>query len=360
MVHQLWVFGSNGEGQLGEGIPVADIVHKPTLLPVQPIYEKISSIESGDNHTLFHLNDGSVYVAGDNRVGQLSIESDAPARINNFKKLSSPATLCAATSTTSAFILYDDVSCFSLTTRGQGRWGELGREGTDSTGFNKLTDVLSVNTSLLGEPIDFAAGVWHYVVVMASGTAYGWGKARLGQLGVQHYDKVTEPTQLQELPFKPVRVACGKDFTYLVSEPSTGSHTVLGKDKFSIISAMPPDVRGYKDIGATWHAIFVLFNDGSLVAWGKENQWKLLPVDLPPIEEIAVGTDHILAVTKTGKLISWGWAKHGNCGDVSDLRQEMKNDMISGFWNEINLPGKIRRIAAGYCTSFVVSEMEGE
>ena len=57
-------------------------------------------------------------------------------------------------------------------------------------------------------------------------------------------------------------------------------------------------------------------------------------------------------------LISWGWAKHGNCGDVSSLQQNIKHDMISGFWNEVEIPGKITKIAAGYCTSFVITQVD--
>lgn len=360
MVHQLWVFGSNGEGQLGEGIPVADIVNKPTLLPSQPFFKHIKSVKCGDNHTLFLLNDDTVYGAGDNRINQLSTESDASSQINRFKELPSRTAFCAASSTTSAFISYNAESRSSVFTQGQGRWGELGRGDMDSTSTDNPTAVPWVDTHLDGQPVDFAAGVWHYIAVMSSGTVYGWGKSRLGQLGTQVHDKVTEPTRINNLSFKPVRVVCGKDFTYLVGDPPTGEHQVLGKEKFNIISGMPSDIRGYKDIGATWHAIFVLFHDGRLVAWGKENQWKLLPPDLPPIDKIAVGTDHVLALTGEGKLISWGWAKHGNCGDVSKLRQEIKNDMISGFWNEIDIPGKITKIAAGYCTSFVVAEAEDE
>ncbi len=351
---QLWVFGSNGEGQLGEGIPVADIVDKPTLLPYQSFFKDIRSVKSGDNHTLFLLDDGAVIGAGDNRVGQLSVKSCDSPQFNEFRKLQDSVSLYAATSTTSAFI---SASGGSILIQGQGRWGELGRGDVESSSED-LSSLSFLHPGLHGEPIDFAAGVWHYAIVMSSGAVYGWGKARLGQLGVQPRDKISEPTKIEQIPFQPVRVVCGKDFTYLVSDPSTGEHKVLGKDKFNIISGMPADVKGYKDVGATWHAIFILFKDGRLTAWGKENQWKLLPPNLPSIDSIAVGTDHILAVTKEGKLISWGWGKHGNCGDISNLRQEIRNDMVSGFWNEIDIPGRISNIAAGYCTSFVIAEVE--
>lgn len=357
MVHQLWVFGSNGEGQLGEGIPKADIVDKPTLLPDQALFSKIQYIKSGDNHTLFFLDNGTPIGIGSNKIFQLTTSPGEPSQMNRFYRMGAPGTICAATSTTSAFITHHgDLRC-SLFTRGQGRWGELGRGQLETMTPGTHVPLSWSDTYLDGQPIDFAGGVWHYVLVMASGLVYGWGKARLGQLGAQPGDKVTEPTKIEDIPFKPARVVCGKDFTYLVGDPSTGEHKVLGKDKFNIISGMPAHVKGYKDIGAAWHAIFVLFDDGRLLAWGKENQWKLLPPNLPPIDKIAVGTDHVLAVTKEGKLLSWGWAKHGNCGDVSTLRQAIKNDMISGFWNDIDIPGKITKIAAGYCTSFVIAEV---
>jgi protein ATS1 len=38
------------------------------------------------------------------------------------------------------------------------------------------------------------------------------------------------------------------------------------------------------------------------------------------------------------------------------LQEEVKNDMVSGFWNEIDLPGQVKFIGAGYCTSFVVTQ----
>lgn len=359
MPHDLYVFGSNGEGQLGEGIPVADIVGKPTKLPRVPFYGHVKNIRSGDNHTLLHFHSDAVSGMGDNKVGQITGIA-GPPRISEWHEMHEHVQFVAAACESSACACYHGGASTAMFTQGRGQWGELGRGEEEDMCAHKYEEPHFNKDRLPGEVIDFAAGVWHYVAVLRDGSVYGWGKARLGQLGGKLSDKVTRPSKIEDVPFKPSRVVCGKDFTYLVSDPSTGEHTVLGKDKFNIISAMPLDAKGYKDIGATWHAIFVLFDDGHLTAWGKENQWKLLPPELPLIENIAVGTDHVLALTKEGKLISWGWAKHGNCGDLSNLRQEVKNDMVSGFWNKIDIPGKITKIAAGYCTSFVVTEVEDE
>jgi protein ATS1 len=360
MPHDLYVFGSNGEGQLGEGIPVADIVSKPTKLPRVPFFRDIKDIRCGDNHTLILFADNSVSGVGQNNVGQMLLDCEGPPRLTRFEGLHNNVSFCAAACESSAVINCVMGAPSTVLTKGRGQWGELGRGDESDISEYKYFEPHYLRTSLRGTTVDFAAGVWHYVAVQDDGSVYGWGKARLGQLGEALSDKVNVPTKIDGIPFKPLRVVCGKDFTYLVGDATTGEHKILGKDKFNIISAMPPDVKGYKDIGATWHAVFVLFEDGRLTAWGKENQWKLLPPDLPLIERIAVGTDHVLALTKEGKLISWGWAKHGNCGGLSNLQREIKNDMISGFWNEIDIPGTITKIAAGYCTSFVVTEVENE
>lgn len=352
MPHDLYVFGSNGEGQLGEGISVADIVSNPTKLPRLPFFSNITAIKSGDNHTLLRVFTDIVRGIGDNKVGQIT-GSVGPPRIDEFLDLQKHAQFIAAACESSVFAYYDGGPDTTILSQGRAQWGELGRGEDDMC----HRESLSLKISIPGEVIDLAAGVWHYVAVLKDGSVYGWGKARLCQLGTKLTDKVAKPTKIADILFKPVKVVCGKDFTYLVGDASTGEHVVLGKDKFNIVSSMPQDVKGWKDIGASWHAIFVLFDNGRLTAWGKENQWKLLPPDLPPIEQIAVGTDHILAVTKEGKLVSWGWGKHGNCGNLSNLQQNIKNDMVSGFWNMIEIPGRITKIAAGYCTSFVITEM---
>ncbi|USP73813.1 RCC1 repeat-containing protein C10F6.04 [Curvularia clavata] len=348
MPHQMYVFGSNGEGQLG--IPAAEIVNIPTEATSTLPLEDVTAIRGGDNHTLFLCKDGAVYGVGDNRKGQLGSLGKEP-RIQAFQRLYENASFITASCESSAYVTKDEFGQNYIYTEGTGQWGELGHE--EQTGPMAST---RISTSFPGTIVDFAAGVWHYVAILDNGSVYGWGKARLGQLGNNLTGKVTAPTEIGGIPFQPVKTVCGKDFTYIVGEPSRGEHILLGKDKFNIISNMPENIKCWKDVGATWHAIFVLFDDGTLTAWGKENMWNLLPPNLPRLDKIAVGSDHVLAVTVDGKLISWGWGKHGNCGDLTEIKDDIKNDMISGFWNEIEIPGEIDMIGAGFCTSFAITK----
>jgi protein ATS1 len=358
MNYRLYVFGSNGEGQLG--IPAADIVNTPTAT-ILDLYREleggIKGVHGGDNHSLILGNGGQTWSSGDNRKGQIGLPHTRRSRLESFKTQYIHISFCAATCESSAYIenpKYQSMSTI-LTTDGASHWGELGL-GPTITQTNANDG--SRRQSLPHPVIDFAAGAWHYVAILANGAVYGWGKSRLDQLGqkLSVQQRITTPTHIEEqIAFKPWKVVCGKDFTYLAGDPSAGEHILFGRDKFGIRSNMPHRVQGWQDIGATWHAIFVLFQDGSLTAWGKNDMWQLVPEGLPPIDKIAVGSEHVLALTREGKLISWGWGKHGNCGDLTALEREgkVKNDMVSGCWNEIPIPERIRSIGAGFCTSFV-------
>lgn len=348
MPYELYVFGSNGEGQLG--IEAADIVQTPTLANSWPQDKSIKSICGGDNHTLIVSSTGCVYHAGNTEKRQLGPVPSRQPRIERFQKSNKTNVwLCGAACESSAYIrneapeMPNGPNTTTILVEGASHWGEGGS-----------------TQHILPYPIvDFAAGNWHYVAILSNGDVYGWGKSRLDQLGpnLSAQQRITEPTLLQEdVSFRPVRVVCGKEFTYLVSDPSTGEHRLLGRDKFSLRSSMPAHIKGWKQIGATWHAILVLFHDGRLTAWGKDNMWKLLPEGLPAIEQMAVGSEHVLALTKDGRLISWGWGKHGNCGNLDHLGEKVKNDMVSAIWNEIVIPRKIKFLGAGFCTSFVLTE----
>lgn len=208
-------------------------------------------------------------------------------------------------------------------------------------------------TRLPGKVASFAAGTHHYVAVLENGDVYGWGKTRLGQLG-DSTDPIISPMKIPSIT-PAYKVICGHDFTYIVGRRGSNGQRVMGRDKHGILN-IPPDIRGWKDIQATWHAIFVLFENGKLIAWGKNDLWELVPPNLPPLDQIACGTEHILAVTKDGRLLAWGWGEDGNCGDLSAI-PTLRPNIVSGCWNEISIPGKICKIGAGPNTSFVLTDV---
>jgi protein ATS1 len=186
---------------------------------------------------------------------------------------------------------------------------------------------------------------------------YGWGKTRGGQLGSAHQTPSLIPTKLDIPPdLKVAHVVCGNDFTFLYSSTQEGRYLLLGKDKHGIAAGLPSSIAQWKTVCATWHAIFILLHDGRLIAAGKQNQWKLVPDNLPYLVEIATGNEHVLARTEDGRVLAWGWGDDGNCGDLSKMEPPTTGSFVSGRWNEIvEIPGDICLLGAGANTSFVAT-----
>jgi protein ATS1 len=120
--------------------------------------------------------------------------------------------------------------------------------------------------------------------------------------------------------------------------------------------------RGYKDIGASWHGIYVHVvlgaeKSASLVAWGRNDRGQLPPPGLPEPVKIAVGSEHVLALLEGGEAVTFGWGEHGNCGPDTD-----ESGNVSGTYNVVSLPDSVRvgakivGVGAGCATSWLIVE----
>lgn len=202
------------------------------------------------------------------------------------------------------------------------------------------------------EIVDIAACMGHVVVVLSNGDAYGWGNGRKGQLG-EPREVIYSPRKIDCVGFDVVRAVCGREFTCLFGDSSTGELRVLGSDKWDVRSAAPKSISGWSDVGASWGSIYVLRN-GELQAWGRDDHGQLPPPNLPPISSMAIGSEHVVTLSATGDVLSWGWGEHGNCGP------QVENGDVKGRWNVIASPKfippqlKITGVGAGCATSWII------
>lgn len=386
---RLYALGSNSNGQLGIG--TRDDVAKPTEVPKfgkkDKWYLQMDKVAAGSGHTAIKLAGEDVWLSGSNKSGQLGhIMCRKKVNVRNadekilveFEKAYKNVTFVACTSESTAYIFNPNTfsnpsAVTTIFTEGLGDHGELGRGGITTTNIgtqnpmNPKTnqwDPMGLNKFTLPDRvIDFAAGTWHYVAVLENGEVWGWGLSRHGQLGIQTELHIYEPVKIATIPFKATKVACGRTFTFVLGNRDSGECALLSTNKHDaeLRHTLPNKVPEWQDVGATWNHIFVLFQDGTLQGWGLEKHWKLIPKNLPFIRKIAVGTDHILALTPI-QLISWGWGYHGNCGDLRRLKKDnpkavLAHDYISGSWTRISdFKGAVLEIGAGWCTSFILTE----
>jgi protein ATS1 len=347
----LYALGSNGSGQLGVGS--FDDCSQPTRATLPLDQQHVRQIAAGGNHTIVLLSNGEIYAAGDGSDGRCLTRpvssSSASLREPKFRKAeplmpSNPDPkfkLCAATWEATTALLTDG----TLVTGGSGQRGELGLgEGRTQA----LPTIIPDFPPSGREIVDISASMAHTVIILSNGEAYGWGAGRKGQLGEPRANYWT-PTKLQGIGFPARRVACGRDFTLIAGDPSDGTFAVLGSDKFGIKSAAPSDIRNWQSIGASWGSIFVHFSSGAMVSWGRNDHGQLAPKDLPPVREMAIGSEHAVCLTDDGTVIAWGWGEHGNCGSTESP------GATSSTGSRLSVPGEPRLVGAGCATTWIAS-----
>ncbi|KAL2760927.1 hypothetical protein ACRALDRAFT_2024809 [Sodiomyces alcalophilus JCM 7366] len=359
----IFTLGSNGSGQLGISHKEDVSVPKQVLFHPESPESPVSKIAAGGNHTLILTQDGKLYWSGDATSGACGLTSSALTSESVFQPIqlaregddaatgAKDVALIAATWEASFIAKWDARGKVTkLYSFGAGAKGELGHGEllVRSPSATLFKDFPPPET----EVVDLAAGMGHVVAVLSNGDAYAWGNGRKGQAGSPG-GNIHTPRKIEGIDFKIARAVCGREFTCLFGEPETGRLEILGSDKWSIRSSAPPQVPGWKDVGAGWSNVYVLQQDGSLLSWGRDNHGQLAPPNLPKLAKIAIGSEHAVVLTQDGEVLSWGWAEHGNCGP------QVENNNVKGRWNVIAsskfIPSgsKIAGVGAGCATSWV-------
>lgn len=343
----LYAFGSNGSGQLGVGhqndLSIPELVRGLRS-------QTVTQLAAGGNHTVIVGADGKIRATGNNEDGRACINGSSTeafvemplwdyvdAELLNVKQV--------ACSWSATYLLLADGAVFVC---GSGPSGELGL-GRGVVGARSPTRIPNFPPEGL-QTVGIRACMGHVVAVLSNGSVYGWGKGRKGQLGKPTGDAWT-PRKVDGVPFNATEVACGKDYTVILGDKSGGEMAVLGpsgSDRFGIRSNAPVLSPLMRNVASSWGSVYALREDGSIQAWGRDDRGQLPPPGLPEIVAIAAGSEHVLALTRCGKVFAWGWGEHGNCGEQVDDRGNVKSR-----WNEVQVPGRVTHVFAGCATSFV-------
>ncbi|KAF1352574.1 regulator of chromosome condensation 1/beta-lactamase-inhibitor protein II [Delphinella strobiligena] len=344
----IYSLGSNGSGQLGIGHE--DDTSSSSLISlsdglVGAGLAAITSIRAGGNHTLLLTSSSEVYSVGAGEDGRCACQI---MQSNVFRRATiSAVKLCAATWDASIFVSNKDNS---ISVCGTGQKGELGL-GPSTKNSLSVTSIPNFPPRST-KVIDLAACMGHVVVVLSNGDVWGWGNGQQGQLG-EDAEVIWQPRRFANVPFKAVRAVCGKDFTAIFGDPDQGKLALFGvrkRDRLGIKANAPKEIPKWRDVQATWGGIYVLTDNGSLIAWGRDDHGQLPPEGLPKVSAIAAGSEHVLALTTEGKVLAFGWGEHGNCGEPVDEQKDVK-----GRWNELGFEGEAVGIGGGCSTSWIVT-----
>jgi|GEM_PF-5356110 len=262
---QVWTWGNNGDGQLGDGTTINKMI--PVKISGQ---EHKRTATAGGSHGLMVDMSGQVWAWGLNSFGQLGNEavysSVSPIMIPSFSGINAVA---AGYSHSLALDTSGNVWAW-----GDNSYGQLG-DGTMTNQTSPVQVMAGVKT--------IECGYYHSIAIKNDGTVWVWGNNMYGQLG----------------------------------------------DGTTINAAVPVQVIGLTNAaavtGGLYHSI-ALKTNGEVFAWGLNSSGQLgdgsfinriTPIKvegLSNIKDISSGSRHSLAVSSNGNLYTWGANDSGQLG----------------------------------------------
>jgi alpha-tubulin suppressor-like RCC1 family protein len=325
--HTVWCWGSNGDGQLGDGTRTSP------LTPVQVSgISTATAITAGNWHTCALLADGTVHCWGDNYRGQLGDGTRmgrlTPVAVNG---ISTATAIVAGDLHTCAVLADGTVWCW-----GANDWGQL---GYGITSYQMLTPVPVWGGALTTTAI--AAGDSHTCALwLTGGGVVCWGQNVAGQLGdggVYHVSLT--PVWVFGIS---TATAITAGFKYTCAVLADGTARCWGSnfsgelgDGTTTERHAPVDVSGISTATAIAAGTFnstgshtcALLADRTVRCWGLNDYGqlgdgttttRLTPVAVPGISTataITVGASHTCAVLADGIVRCWGSGEWGQLGD---------------------------------------------
>lgn len=269
---QLWAWGANDHGQLGDG------TNTDRASPVH-VFDDVTAVAAGDVYSLALKSDGSLWAWGANDHGQLGdgthVDQATPVNVlNDITAIAAGANHALA-----------------LDTQGQ-LWGwGVNAQGQIGDGS---TEARPRPVRVLANVVAMAGGGAHTLALKPDGTLWTWGANDRGQLG----DGSTTNRTL------PMRV-----MTDVLALSAGRRHSL----------ALTSDGRLW-----TWGA-----NERGQLGSGS-TQDEITPIQvLSDVTAAAAGANHSLALTSDNRLWAWGANDHGQVGGGATIDFWTPNAILS-------------------------------
>ena len=318
-----WGYNSNGQlgtmtGSSNRTVPVMVRTPDRSTYPDLPEDFTYVQVSAGTSHSLAVGSDGNVYAWGSNGDGQLgngtSSDRYTPVRVKTPDRSTYPdlpadfTYLQVSAGTDHSLALGSDGNVYAWGYNGNGQLGD-GTSSSRSAPVRVKTPDRSTYPDL---PADFtylqvSAGYQHSLALGSDGNVYAWGWNYYGQLGNGTiYDKHA-PVRVKT-PDRKTYPDLPEDFTYLQVSAGGFHSLALGSDGNAY-------AWGYNYNGQLGDGTSGGYRTTPVrVKTPDRKTYPDLPEDFTYLQ-VSAGLDHSLAVGSDGNAWAWGCNYYGNLGN---------------------------------------------
>ncbi len=355
---ELWCWGNNNYGQIGNGTKVASW----TPQRVEGILEPVAKVRVGTRHTCAVTESNSLYCFGNNYYWALGIDNDCYNSDDDCIFLT-PQLITSVGNNVEDVALGSSHTCV-LNTEGEVRCfgdNEYGTLGNGTIGYETSTAEPSPVHNMPERVTALTAGVNHTCAALESGGVKCWGDNSSGQLGRGHssnFDSnsdISIPEYVINLHEKVVHMDANWWHTCAVTE--TSETVCWGDSLWGAVGVVGGEWEGGVEEGIPFRPTVPLDNivqvstgetfscalnkSGSVVCWSVDEGLGILGPAIAngsiyhevPLESpgtyIGSGTAHSCVSTADGRVFCWGDNEHGELGDGS-----------GGYVMTADIPGK--------------------
>ncbi len=303
----LYTFGSNAVGQLGDG--TTDDSH----IPVK-IMSNVKSISIGNYHSAAIKENGDLYTWGDNYYGQLGngTKDDSPSP---QKIMSNVKTVCLGKYGHSAAIKEN---------------GDLYIWGDDSFDLlgNGTKDDSPSPQKIMSNVKSVSLGISHCAAIKENGDLYTWGLNTYGELGDGTNNSSDTPikvmTNVKAVSLGNLHSAAIKENGDLYTW-GDNYYGQLGNGTTDKSSSPQKIMSNIKAVSLGWNNSAAVKENGDLYTWGNNNYGELgdgtdkdsnVPIKvMGNIMAVSLGNNHSAAIKENGDLYTWGDNYYGQLGN---------------------------------------------
>jgi len=333
---EMFVWGSAGNGALA----LKDMQDRDSPVQADAGLKVVEPhiVCSGMHSMGFGVSEQGLWGWGDNQYDQIEKGPDTiiplPHSISFFADKCVKLVSCGWSHT--VVVTTDN----QILTWGQGKHFQLGHG--DNVNLSTPKPLSLPKNDCISE---IACGWKHTMVLTDSGTVFGWGTNKHGQLLANGDKQYPSPVELSGALFDDdeigLQIRAGWRHSFILM--SSGRVLSQGCNHFGQrgVSKGSPckyvqnqdgtDLRGVSLIDSGWFHGVAVCSEGIVKSWGKGalgelgtgetcNVFYAQIVEFNvSIEEVVCGSAHTFARTRDNEIFGWGWNEHGNIGLLSEF-----------------------------------------